>query len=233
VPVVPRRTFRPYLPALVAAAALVVMGFGSGLWMMVDDRGDGNAPQVADVPGSVDVPPAPPPSMGTGPVVAPAPPVEALPKPRPTPRTPGVVRVKATTPAPTTAETVVAEHRSSPKPLFDFDTASHIEQTELMLRSFMNAKTEGTLDATQIAYEKRRSRELLDRNVLLRLGAESKGNFPTEDVLGSVEPYLLDIANLKEDASPSDVRAIQERLAKREIVADLQLYAMNGPKMGF
>jgi hypothetical protein len=231
-PLAPRRAFRPYVPALVAAAALVVVGFGSGLWMTLGERRGGGSPGTPIVAHGTGTPQPEPeetevrapevPGVGGG---------ARRTEPAGKPRRPAVTRVKA--PAPAVAETVTAEYHSVPKPLFDLETAHHIEQTELLLRSFMNTKVDTGVDATQIAYEKRRSRELLDRNVMLRLGAEAKGNFPTEDVLGTVEPYLLDIANLKEGAAPAEVRAIQERLQKREIVADLQLYAMNGPKMGF
>jgi hypothetical protein len=228
VPLAPQRPQRPYLPALVAAAALVVVGFGSGLWMMfggkpaVEPR-----PVVGGPPPTQTVQPGPiePPIDDDPKIIAGATPEGKQPsrKPRTGPKT---------LPEPQPETTTVAHH-TGPKPLFDFETASHIEQTELLLRSFMNAKADEGTDATQIAYEKQRSRELLDRNVLLRLGAEAKGNFPTEDVLGSVEPYLLDIANLNANAPADQVRAIQERLQKREIVADLQIYAMNGPRVGF
>jgi hypothetical protein len=227
VPLAPRRPRRPYLPALVAAAALVVVGFGSGLWMTLGVKEpQKDTAHVPPVPGPVPAPPGvnhgvPPGAADVDGETSTQTVKHVKSKPR-----------RTTRPAPE-AETMTVAYSPAPKPLFDFDTATHIEQTELLLRGFMNVKLDEGIDATAIAYEKQRSRELLDRNVLLRLGAEAKGNFPTEDVLGSVEPYLLDIANLQENASPSEVRTIQERLRQREIVADLQLYAMNGPKMGF
>jgi hypothetical protein len=233
VPLVPQRPRRPYVPALVAAAALVVVGFGSGLWMTLGVKSP-VGPTPGPGPEKVAIGTVAPDSKVNPGVAA------------PTPSTPDVARVKHESRAPRrrtvpahseTAKadvepTTVARH-TAPRPLFDYDTASHIEQTELLLRTFMNTKVEAGQPATEIAYDRKRSRELLDRNVILRLGAEAKRNFPTEDILGSVEPYLLDIANLQENASPGEVRAIQERLQKREIVEDLQIYAMNGPKMGF
>jgi len=231
-PVVVARPRRTFVPALVAAAAFAVVALGSGIWMTLQKAANVVAPsdhEIANVPPTPG--PRPSPNVGTPKsggdesegLVPPAP---RHSKAKPTPRAKTEI-------VPVASETQTGARHSAPKPLFDFDTAHHLEQTELLLRSFMNAKLDESADAEEIAYDKRRSRELLDRNVLLRLGAESKGNFPTEDVLGSVEPYLLDIANLGEKASPDDVRAIQERLQKREIVADLQIYALNGPKMGF
>jgi len=42
--------------------------------------------------------------------------------------------------------------------------------------------------------------------------------------LGSLEPFLIDIANLPEKATPNDVRQIKDRVQKTEIVAELRGY---------
>jgi hypothetical protein len=44
-------------------------------------------------------------------------------------------------------------------------------------------------------------------------------------LLGSLEPFLLDIANLPDRPSNDDVRSIKERMHKKEIVAALQIYS--------
>jgi len=64
---------------------------------------------------------------------------------------------------------------------------------------------------------------LLYKNVLLRRDAEAKGNLPVEELLGSLEPFLLDIANLPEKPSSNEVRSIKERMQKKEIVSALQI----------
>ena len=111
-------------------------------------------------------------------------------------------------------------------------TARHVEETELLLRAVRNADLrEG--DDLDLAYDAHRARELLDRNILLRRAAETRGNAPVERLLGDVEPYLLDIANLDSNPSSDDVRSIQERLERKEIVTDLRLYAMSSPARGF
>jgi hypothetical protein len=100
--------------------------------------------------------------------------------------------------------------------------ARHVEQAQVLLRSFRNA-SEGD-GATSIAYEKSLSRKLLDENITLQLEAESAGNKTTKQVLSSLEPFLLDISNLRDEPSRDEVRSIKERMQKKEIIASLQVY---------
>jgi len=80
-------------------------------------------------------------------------------------------------------------------------------------------------DAHPAAHEKQQSRGLLSKNILLRRDAEAKRNMPAEELLGSLEPFLLDIANLPDKPSNNEVRAIKERMQKKEIVSALQVYS--------
>ncbi|HEU5237288.1 MAG TPA: hypothetical protein VFU37_09120, partial [Pyrinomonadaceae bacterium] len=73
-------------------------------------------------------------------------------------------------------------------------------------------------------YEKNESRRLLTENVVLRRDAEQAGKFPTKSVLGSLEPFLIDIANLPDQAPANDVRQIKDRVQRTEIVAELRSY---------
>lgn len=107
-------------------------------------------------------------------------------------------------------------------PFVDLEVARHIEHAQLLLRSFKNARDAEDLD---VAYEKQRSRALLSQNAVLRRGAEAKGNLPVGELLGSVEPFLLDIANLPDNPNSDDVRSIKARMQKKEILAALQIYS--------
>ena len=104
-------------------------------------------------------------------------------------------------------------------PFVDPEVARHIERAQLLLRSFRNSRD------FDVAYEKRRSRTLLSQNAVLRRGAEAKGNMPVGELLGSVEPFLLDIANLPDKPNSDDVRSIKARMQKKEIIAALQIYS--------
>ena len=103
------------------------------------------------------------------------------------------------------------------------EMARHVEQTQMLLRSFKNARASET-GAVDVAYEKSLSRKLLAQNATLQLEAEVKGDKETKQVLDEIEPFLLDIANLRENPSRDEVRSIRERVRKNEIVAALQVY---------
>jgi hypothetical protein len=104
--------------------------------------------------------------------------------------------------------------------------SSHIEMAQLLLRSFRNSANKVPGDYGEIAYDKRQSRELLYQNAALRKAASNSGELPTEELLGSLEPILLDIANLPEKPSSQEVRSIRDRIQREEIVGALQAYAV-------
>ncbi|HMG73607.1 MAG TPA: zf-HC2 domain-containing protein [Pyrinomonadaceae bacterium] len=131
-----------------------------------------------------------------------------------------------TRPRTVSAERKFVAAKRSETPSFDVEkfrdpqatTLAHIEQSQMLLRSFRNAPED-------IAFETQRFQKLLSRNVLLRCEAIAKGNLPEEEVLTTLEPILIDIANLPDRASKEDVRSITETIRKTEIVAMLQVYS--------
>lgn len=125
-------------------------------------------------------------------------------------------------------ETEIASLRSKVETT-NSDAAQHVEQAQRLLRSFRNARVEGEPWASDIAYEKRRSRDLLYRNIVLRREAAARGDVATASLLDSLEPILIDIANLPDVPSQTDVRAITERMRRKNIVAMLQV--ANGSRM--
>jgi len=123
-------------------------------------------------------------------------------------------------PAPVGGE--IASLQPLMNPFVDIETARHIERAQLFLRSFKNTGDAKDFDVT---YERQRSRSLLYQNAVLRRDAEAKGNMPVQELLGSVEPFLLDIANLPDKPAGDDLRPIKERMQKKEILAALQIYS--------
>ncbi|HEV2881119.1 MAG TPA: zf-HC2 domain-containing protein [Pyrinomonadaceae bacterium] len=107
-------------------------------------------------------------------------------------------------------------------------TARHVEQAQLLLRSFRNARPDeaGSRASSDLAYEKQRSKKLLYQNIVLRREAASRGNLPVESLLDSLEPILIDIANLPDRPAPADVREINERMRRKNLVAMLQISAV-------
>lgn len=108
------------------------------------------------------------------------------------------------------------------------DTARHIEQTEMLLRSIRNFPESEGDEEVDVSYDKELSRRLLSENIVLRREAEMKAKFPTKTLLADLEPLLLDIANLPDRARPEEVRAIKERVQKTEIVAALMDFQDRG-----
>lgn len=106
----------------------------------------------------------------------------------------------------------------------EVEVARYIRKTQLLLRSFRNGEDAGDDAASNIAYEKRLSRQLLNENMLLRSELEDSDNLPTRQLLNTLEPLLLDIANLEDKPSPQQVRSIKERMRKMEIIATLEVY---------
>ena len=123
-------------------------------------------------------------------------------------------------PAPVGSE--IASLQPLMNPFVDIETARHIERAQLFLRSFKNTGDAKDFDAD---YERQRSRSLLYQNAVLRRDAEAKGNMPVQELLSSVEPFLLDIANLPDKPATDDLRPIKERMQKKEILAALQIYS--------
>ena len=228
VPFRPRRAvFVPY-----AAAAAVLLMLSLGVWTISRFGGSESQPEVAGNP------PALNPPVGPGP--APTQPPDVPPKVDTgtgtrdivrvsTPKSPKLRQPKAETqpaPAPVEPETKF-------RPLVDVATAAHIQQAEILLRSFRNASTDDDDAVAEVAFDSQQSRELLDQNTLLRGAAKTKKNLVASQLLGDIEPYLIDIASLGDKPSRDDVREIQQRLEQREIVDDLSLYSMNRPTQGF
>lgn len=128
--------------------------------------------------------------------------------------------------SPTIADSSLATERQPILiPFIDLETARHLEHAQLMLRSFRNAREYDSQSDSDLAYEKQQSRGLLYKNIVLRRDAEARGNLPAENVLSTLEPFLLDIANLPDKPTVDEVRSIKERMQKKEIVSALQIYS--------
>jgi hypothetical protein len=225
-------------PRLAAAAAILLMAM-AGVWVVRNQRND-RAPQpIAQGEGQTEQPqpgdaragdksdvpvPAPKDSIHTGPTREPVKTVAIRRKPvAPAKAQPNQGAPDTMEYAPSASE--VAAVQPIVIPFVDLETSKHIERSQILLRSFRNMDDAGGQDDSDVAYEKRQSRGLLYQNIVLRRDAEAKGNMPVGDLLGSLEPFLIDIANLPERPSKDDVLAIKERMQKKEILSALQIYS--------
>jgi Putative zinc-finger len=102
-------------------------------------------------------------------------------------------------------------------------TAIHFQKSELLLRSFRNVRLKKQGMSAELAYEKRLAQQLVYQNMILRREADSAGDAQVASLLESLEPILLDIANLPDSPKNDDVRVIKDRVERKNIVALLQV----------
>ena len=102
-------------------------------------------------------------------------------------------------------------------------TALHFEKAETLLRAFRNVRLDEPDSATEVSYERQRARQLVYQNMMLRREADAAGDVQISSVLESLEPILLDIANLPDKPEDDAVRVIRERVERKNIVALLQV----------
>jgi len=102
-------------------------------------------------------------------------------------------------------------------------TAIHFQKSELLLRSFRNVRLDKPGTSPELDYEKKLAQKLVYQNIMLRREADASGDTQVSSLLESLEPILLDIANLPDKARPSDVRTIKDRVERKNIVALLQV----------
>ncbi len=192
-----------------AAAAAVVMAL-AGLWIYLGSRAPRSAPQIASQP---PLPVEPQSQKGASDQAT----VQSngekerrafVAKPR-RKASPRIVE---------SSEALTAAAPASP-----LEIGRHIESAQLLLRAVKNISEDEP--AVDVSYERGRSRLLLQQNILLRRNAEARGNLPISETLGALEPFLLDIANLREKPSRGEMSVIKQRIEKKEIIATLQVYS--------
>ncbi|HSK64539.1 MAG TPA: zf-HC2 domain-containing protein, partial [Pyrinomonadaceae bacterium] len=102
-------------------------------------------------------------------------------------------------------------------------TALHFEKTETLLRAFRNVRLDDPDAASEVDYERRRAKQLVYQNMMLRREADASGDIQIASLLENLEPILLDIANLPAKPDDDAVRVIRERVERKNIVALLQI----------
>jgi anti-sigma factor RsiW len=134
-------------------------------------------------------------------------------------------RVTATTPQPSTANAPAPYADGGLRAAADdpaLRVGRHAERVERLLRSFRNSRVTDNDPTLDVADARRLSKRLLYINIALRREAESAGDLPVEGLLDSVEPILIDIANLPNSPSQDAVGSIKERISRRQLVGVLQ-----------
>jgi hypothetical protein len=116
---------------------------------------------------------------------------------------------------------------STPEPVRSADaqtmTAVHFEKSETLLVAFRNVKLNEPGTAAEVAYERKRARQLVYQNMMLRREADMAGDVQTSSLLESLEPILIDIANLPDKPDQDAVRVIRQRVERKNIVPLLRV----------
>jgi hypothetical protein len=187
-------------PALAAAVVILAIGFT----MVLRNRSHETPPETPQETAPLIREDIPRPEMPA--LVAPDPPSSPH---RVRPSVPPTERIAERLPRPERRRAVASE------------TTRHLEQTQQLLRSIRNAEGE-TVDWV---YDVQISRELLNRNRLLRRRAAQREDAFAERMLVQVEPILLDIANLAEQPEPDEIDSLKTMIREQSIITELQLYA--------
>ncbi|HXG63727.1 MAG TPA: hypothetical protein VNO70_01385 [Blastocatellia bacterium] len=225
-PALPAHTRRSIWPGLAAAAALILMAL-AGVWVFTNRSENETAPpQVAE---SGDKAPAS--NQETTDITSGGDTAKSIMKNgtgheqhiRKTRPASGTKPRKPVTPAPAVVEDSSAQLIATG--FLDEETIKHLEKAQLLLIAFRNLPASPDEANADLAYEKEKSRRLLNQNARLLQEARVKHNLPAEELLGSLEPLLLDIANLSDQPSAEEINAIKDRMQKKEMVATLQVYA--------
>jgi hypothetical protein len=116
---------------------------------------------------------------------------------------------------------------SAPEPVRSADaqtmTALHFEKSETLLVAFRNVRLDDPGTASEIAYERKRAKQLVYQNMMLRREADAAGDVQSSSLLESLEPILIDIANLPDKPDTDAVRVIRQRVERKNIVPLLRV----------
>lgn len=158
------------------------------------------------------------------------------PEPSPSPSKGNEQTAPRPTPSPAPARKIVREPKPGeqfallptvPDPVRSADsqtmTALHFEKSETLLVAFRNVRLNEPETAAEVAYERKRAQQLVYQNMILRREADVTGDVQISSLLESLEPILIDIANLPDKPDRDAVRIIRERVERKNIVPLLRV----------
>jgi hypothetical protein len=102
-------------------------------------------------------------------------------------------------------------------------TAMHFETSERLLLAFKNVRLDEAGAAEEVGYERKRAKQLVLQNMLLKREADAAGDVQISSLLENLEPILIDISNLPDRPDGDTVRAIRERVERKNIVGLLRV----------
>jgi hypothetical protein len=91
------------------------------------------------------------------------------------------------------------------------------------LLAFRNVRLDEPDAAKEVGYERKRAQQLVYQNMMLRREADAAGDVQISSLLESLEPILIDIANLPDRPDKDAVRVIRDRVERKNIVPLLRV----------
>ena len=102
-------------------------------------------------------------------------------------------------------------------------TAMHFGKSETLLLAFRNVRLDEPGAAKEVGHERKRAQQLVLQNMMLRREADAAGDVQISSLLESLEPILIDIANLPNRPDDNAVRTIRQRVERKNIVPLLRV----------
>jgi hypothetical protein len=124
-------------------------------------------------------------------------------------------RVSGPAPAPPPREASAAEQGGHDRVLV-LEVVDHLDRSQMVLVELLNADLDQ--QSVNISNEQSRARDLVAANRLYRQSAAQIGDETTGDVLDELERVLIEIANVPEDASKTELEALRARIASRGLL---------------
>lgn len=101
----------------------------------------------------------------------------------------------------------------------------HLDRAQSILLEISNAEPAATAPGKEvdISREQQRAQDLLAANRLYRQTAQRTGDAPVADVLGELEPLLLEIANSPAKVSTKDFEELRRRIEARGLLLKVRI----------
>ena len=104
----------------------------------------------------------------------------------------------------------------------------HLDRAQSILIEISNAEPgAGSTKTVNISREQKRAEDLLEANRLYRQTAQRTGDAPVADLLGELEPLLVELANSPSEIPASDMAALRKRIEARGLLLKVRVVSSN------
>ena len=103
----------------------------------------------------------------------------------------------------------------------------HLDRAQSVLVEISNAEPAGGEKTVDISREQRRAEDLLTANRLYRQTAQKTGDAPVADLLGELEPLLVELANSPSEVPASEIEALRKRIEGRGLLLKVRVVSSN------